>query len=169
MLILEEGSNRNRLYFYEYAQLVHSFGICVYFQFWTFGLGQNANRFLRKENGVCLIREAAEVRKIKSKLARSGAFYLFPPALLGRGVQDGLDGVNAQLRTREEEKCNHHVVLSLAGSNTIFTPSLCQPVEQWVPWWWLFLKKSTAVRRAPTSSSSWPSSWVILWSIFPGG
>ena len=41
---------------------------------------------------------------------------------LGRGA--GLDGVNAQLRAREEEKRNHDVVRRLldeAANNTIFT------------------------------------------------
>ena len=56
---------------------------------------------------------------------------------LGRGARAGLDGVNAQLRAREEEKRNHDVVRRLlvdeAGNNTIFTPSSCQPVEQWGP------------------------------------
>ena len=47
---------------------------------------------------------------------------------LGRGAQKaraGLDGVNAQLRAREEEKRNHDVVRRLldeAGNNNIFTP-----------------------------------------------
>ena len=44
---------------------------------------------------------------------------------LGRGARAGLDGVNAQLRAREEEKRNHGVVrrlLNEAGNNTIFTP-----------------------------------------------
>ena len=44
---------------------------------------------------------------------------------LGRGARAGLDGVNAQLRAREEEKRNHDVVRRLldeAGNNTIFTP-----------------------------------------------
>ena len=58
---------------------------------------------------------------------------------LGRGAQAGLDGVNAQLRAREEDKRNHSVVqrlLNEAGNNTIFTPSSCQPVERWGPQWW---------------------------------
>ena len=44
---------------------------------------------------------------------------------LGRGARAGLDGVNAQLRAREEEKRNHGVVrrlLNEAGNNTVFTP-----------------------------------------------
>ncbi len=44
---------------------------------------------------------------------------------LGRCARAGLDGVNAQLRAREEEKRNHGVVrrlLNEAGNNTIFTP-----------------------------------------------
>ena len=44
---------------------------------------------------------------------------------LGRGARVGLDGVNAQLRAREEGKRNHSVVqrlLNEAGNNTIFTP-----------------------------------------------
>ena len=44
---------------------------------------------------------------------------------LGRGARAGLDGVNAQLRVREEEKRNHDVVRRLqdeAGNNAIFTP-----------------------------------------------
>ena len=46
-------------------------------------------------------------------------------ASLGRGARAGLDGVNAQLRAREEDKRNHSVVqrlLNEAGNNTIFTP-----------------------------------------------
>ena len=44
---------------------------------------------------------------------------------LGRGARAGMDGVNAQLRAREEEKRNHSVVrrlLNEAGNNTFFTP-----------------------------------------------
>ena len=44
---------------------------------------------------------------------------------LGRGARAGLDGVNAQLRAREEDKRNHGVVqrlLNEAGNHTIFTP-----------------------------------------------
>ena len=44
---------------------------------------------------------------------------------LGRGARAGLDGVNAQLRAREEDKHNHSVVqrmLNEVGNNTIFTP-----------------------------------------------
>jgi len=44
---------------------------------------------------------------------------------LGRGARAGLDGVNAQLRAREEDKRNHSVVqrlLNEAGNHTIFTP-----------------------------------------------
>ena len=44
---------------------------------------------------------------------------------LGRGARAGLDGVNAQLRAREDEKRNHSVVqrlLNEAGNHTIFTP-----------------------------------------------
>ena len=44
---------------------------------------------------------------------------------LGRGTRAGLDGVDAQLRAREEDKRNHSVVrrlLNEAGNNTIFTP-----------------------------------------------
>ena len=44
---------------------------------------------------------------------------------LGRGARAGLDGVNAQLRAREDEKRHHSVVLKLlneAGNNTIFNP-----------------------------------------------
>ena len=44
---------------------------------------------------------------------------------LGRGARAGLDGVNAQLRAREEDKRNHSVVqrlLNEAGNSTIFTP-----------------------------------------------
>ena len=44
---------------------------------------------------------------------------------LGRSARAGLDGVDAQLRAREEEKCNHGVVrrlLNEAGNNTILTP-----------------------------------------------
>ena len=43
---------------------------------------------------------------------------------LGRGARAGLDGVNAQLRAREEDKRNHSVVqrlLNEAGNHTIFT------------------------------------------------
>jgi hypothetical protein len=67
---------------------------------------------------------------------------------LGRGAQAGLDGVNAQLRAREEEKRNHDVVRRLFSS-----PSSCQPVEQWGPQWWPFSKKPTAERSSLTSSS----------------
>jgi hypothetical protein len=67
---------------------------------------------------------------------------------LGRGAQAGLDGVNAQLRAREEEKRNHDVVRRLFSP-----PSSCQPVEQWGPQWWPFSKKSTAERSSLTSSS----------------
>ena len=54
---------------------------------------------------------------------------------LGRGARAGLDGVNAQLRVRVEEKRNHDVVRRLldeAGNNTIFTPivmSACGAIE----------------------------------------
>jgi len=44
---------------------------------------------------------------------------------LGRGARAGLDGVNAQLRAREEDMRNHSVVqrlLNEAGNHTIFTP-----------------------------------------------
>ena len=44
---------------------------------------------------------------------------------MGRGARAGLDGVNAQLRAREEGKRNHCVVqrlLNEAGNHTIFTP-----------------------------------------------
>ena len=44
---------------------------------------------------------------------------------LGRGARAGLDGVNAQLRAREDEKRNHSVVqrlLNEAGNITVFTP-----------------------------------------------
>ena len=44
---------------------------------------------------------------------------------LGRGARAGLDGVNVQLRAREEDKRNHSVVqwlLNEAGNHTIFTP-----------------------------------------------
>ena len=44
---------------------------------------------------------------------------------LGRGARAGLDGVNAQLRAREEDKRNHSAVqrlLNEAGNRTIFTP-----------------------------------------------
>ena len=44
---------------------------------------------------------------------------------LGRGARAGLDGVDAQLRAREEDKRNHSVVqrlLNEAGNHTIFTP-----------------------------------------------
>ncbi len=43
---------------------------------------------------------------------------------LGRGARAGLDGTNAQLRAREEEKRKHGVLrrlLNEAGNNTIFT------------------------------------------------
>jgi hypothetical protein len=43
---------------------------------------------------------------------------------LGRGARAGLDGVNAQLQAREDEKRNYSVVqrpLNEAGNNTIFT------------------------------------------------
>ncbi len=43
---------------------------------------------------------------------------------LGRGARAGLDGFNAQLRAREEDKRNHSVVqrlLNEAGNDTIFT------------------------------------------------
>ena len=44
---------------------------------------------------------------------------------LGRGARAGLNGVNAQLRAREEDTRNHIVVqrlLNEAGNHTIFTP-----------------------------------------------
>ena len=44
---------------------------------------------------------------------------------LGRGARAGLDGVNAQLRAREEDTRNHNVVQGLlneAGNHTSFTP-----------------------------------------------
>ena len=45
----------------------------------------------------------------------------------GRGARAGLDGVNAQLRAREEEKCNHDVVRKLLETRreiTLFSPHL---------------------------------------------
>jgi len=45
---------------------------------------------------------------------------------LGRGARAGLDGVNAQLRAREEDKRNHSAVqrlLNEAGNYTIITGS----------------------------------------------
>jgi len=53
---------------------------------------------------------------------------------LGKGARAGLDGVNAQLRAREEEKRNHGVVRRLLNEAEItlfLSPSLCQPVELW--------------------------------------
>ena len=56
---------------------------------------------------------------------------------LGRGAQARLDGVNAQLRARDEDKRNRSVVrrlLNEAENNTIFTPSphlrLWRPSQQ---------------------------------------
>ncbi len=57
---------------------------------------------------------------------------------LGRCARAGLDGVNAQLRAREEDKRNHSVVQKLldeAGNKTFSPPSLCQPVALWARRW----------------------------------
>ena len=64
---------------------------------------------------------------------------------LGRGARAGLDGVNAQLRAREEEKRNHGVVrrlLNEAGNNTIFTPIVMSACGAMGPSMVAFLKQA---------------------------
>jgi hypothetical protein len=63
---------------------------------------------------------------------------------LGRGARAGLDGVNAQLRAREDEKRNHSVVrrlLNEAGNNTIFTPIVMSACGAMGPSMVAFLKE----------------------------
>ena len=63
---------------------------------------------------------------------------------LGRGARAGLDGVNAQLRAREEDKRNHSVVqrlLNEAGNNTIFTPIVMSACGAMGPSMVAFLKE----------------------------
>ena len=63
---------------------------------------------------------------------------------LGRGARAGLDGVNAQLRAREDEKRNHSVVrrlLNEAGNNTIFTPVVMSACGAMGPSMMAFLKE----------------------------
>ena len=70
---------------------------------------------------------------LKSQLSQSD-----PTLHWGEARELGLDGVNAQLRAREDDKRNHSVVrrlLNEAGNNTISPPSFCQPVELWAPRW----------------------------------
>ena len=63
---------------------------------------------------------------------------------LGRGARAGLDGVNAQLRAREEDKRNHSVVqrlLNEAGNSTIFTPIVMSACGAMGPSMVVFLKE----------------------------
>ena len=63
---------------------------------------------------------------------------------LGRGARAGLDGVNAQLRAREEDKRNHSVVqrlLNEAGNHTIFTPIVMSACGAMGPSMVAFLKE----------------------------
>jgi len=63
---------------------------------------------------------------------------------LGRGARAGLDGVDAQLRAREEDKRNHSVVrrlLNEAGNNTIFTPIVMSACGAMGPSMVAFLKE----------------------------
>ena len=63
---------------------------------------------------------------------------------LGRGARAGLNGVNAQLRAREDEKRNHSVVrrlLNEAGNDTIFTPIVMSACGAMGPSMVAFLKE----------------------------
>ena len=63
---------------------------------------------------------------------------------LGRGARAGLDGVNAQLRAREDEKRNHSVVrrlLNEAENNIIFTPIVMSACGAMGPSMVAFLKE----------------------------
>ena len=63
---------------------------------------------------------------------------------LGRGARAGMDGVNAQLRAREEEKRNHSFVrrlLNEAGNNTFFTPIVMSACGAMGPSMVAFLKE----------------------------
>ena len=63
---------------------------------------------------------------------------------LGRGARAGLDGVTAQLRAREEDKCYHRVIrrlLNEAGNHTIFTPIVMSACGAMGPSMVAFLKE----------------------------
>jgi len=75
---------------------------------------------------------------------------------LGRGARAGLDGFNAQLRAREDEKRDHSVVRRLlheAGNITLFTPIVMSACGAMGPSTVAFLKESTAAPRKSKSSS----------------
>ena len=64
---------------------------------------------------------------------------------LGRGARAGLEGFNAQLREREDEKRNHNVVqrlLNEAGNSTIFTPIVMSACGAMGPSMVAFLKQA---------------------------
>ena len=69
--------------------------------------------------------EVPSMRMWSSLTPPPGIITIGSDTSLGRGARAGLDGVNAQLRAREEDKRNHSVVqrlLNEAGNHTIFTP-----------------------------------------------